>query len=163
MKAKNQNKLISAVLMTVLGILFIVFKNEVISIALTVLGVLLVVQAILDFIHKAYVSGVIRAVIGALILVFGIGNLLVTVALYVMAAVLLVYGILQLIGALKALNKNSSLLAKIFAFLEPAVCLFIAVCLLFNQGGTIAWVFIVAGIFLIIDGVIALIDCLANK
>jgi uncharacterized membrane protein (DUF2068 family) len=100
---------------------------------------------------------------GALILVFGLGNLLVTVALYVIAAVLLVYGILQLIGALKALNKKSKLLAKVFAFLEPAVCIFVAVCLLFNQGGTVAWVFIVSGIFLIIDGVIALVDCLANK
>ena len=163
MKAQNQNKLISAILMTALGVLFIIFKNEVISIAMTVLGVLLVVQAILDFIHKAYVSGVVRAVMGALILVFGLGNLLVTVALYVIAAVLLVYGILQLIGALKALNKKSKLLAKIFAFLEPAVCIFVAVCLLFNHGGTVAWVFIVSGVFLIIDGVIALIDCVANK
>lgn len=163
MKAQNQNKLISALLMTVLGVLFIIFKNDVIGVALTVLGVLLVVQAVLDFVHKAYVSGVIRAVMGALILVFGIGNLLVTVALYIIAAVLLIYGILQLIGALKAITKKSKLFAKIFAFVEPAICLFVSICLLFNQGGTVAWVFIIAGVFLIIDGVLALIDCVANK
>ena len=163
MKAQNQNKLASALLMTVLGVLFIVFKNDVISVALTVLGVLLVIQAVLDFVHKALVSGVVRAVIGALILVFGLGNLIVTVALYVIAAVLLVYGILQLIGALKALTKKSNFIVKIFAFIEPAICLFVAICLLFNQGGTVAWVFIISGIFLIIDGVLSLIGCLFNK
>lgn len=161
MKAQNQNKLVSAVLMTVLGVLFLIWKNGVVSIAMTVLGALLIVQAILDIVHKAYVSGAIRAAIGVAIIVFGWA--LVTITLYIMAAVLLIYGILQLVGALKDLDKDSKLLAKILAFIEPAICLFISICLLFNQGGTISWVFIVAGIFLIIDGVVALVGCLANK
>lgn len=161
MKAQSQNKLLSAILMTVLGILFLIWKGSVVSIAMTVLGVLLIVQAILDVIHKSYVSGVIKGVLGVAIIVFGWA--LVTITLYIMAVVLLIYGVLQLVDALKGLDKDSKLLAKVLAFLEPAICLFISVCLLFNQGGTISWVFIVAGIFLIIEGIISLLGCLANK
>ena len=161
MKVKNQNKLIAAILVTVLGLLFLIWKGGVISIAMTVLGVMLLVQAVLDVIAKDYTAGAIKAVLGVAIIVFGWAFL--TIALYVMAAVLLVYGILQLIDAYKAYPKQKSLTAKIVGFIQPAIYTLIAVCLLFNQGETVSWVFIIAGIFLIVQGVLALIDCVTSK
>lgn len=161
MKTQSTSKLIAAILMTVLGVLFIVLKNDVISIGMTVLGTMLIVQAVLDLIGKRYVTAVIKAVIGVFIIV--LGWVFLTVALYVMAAVLLIYGILQLIDVVKALPTLKTVLAKVVGFIQPVVCLVIALCLLFNQGGTIAWVFIFSGIFLVIQGVLALIDCLATR
>lgn len=161
MNVKNQNKLIGALLLTVLGILFLIWKGGVISIAMTVLGVMLIVQAVLDLIAKNYVPCVVRGVLGVVIIVFGWA--FVTVALYIMAAVLLIYGILQLIEAIKAYPKQKNAVSKIVGFIQPAVCILISVCLLFNQGGTISWVFIIAGIFLIVQGVLGLIDALTSK
>ena len=161
MKAKNQNKLISAILITVLGVLFLIWKSDVISVAMTVLGVMLIVQGILDLVHKNIVSGVIRVALGILIIVFGWA--FVTIALYVMAVVLLIYGIMQLISTIRNLASEKSLVAKIVGFIQPALYLVIAACLLFNQSGAITWVFILSGIFLIIQGVLALIDCLSSK
>ena len=161
MKSKSTSKLIAAILMTVLGILFIVFKNDIIGIGMTVLGAMLIIQAVLDLIGKNYVSAVIKAVIGVLLIV--LGWLFVTVALYIMAAVLLIYAILMLIEVIKALPKLKTALAKVVGFIQPVGYLVVALCLLFNQGGTVAFVFILAGIFLIIQGALALVDCLATR
>ena len=161
MKSQRINDIIAAVLLTVLGIIFIVWKSVVIGIAMTVLGVMLIVQGVIDLVGRMFVSAVIKAVLGILIISFGWA--VAEIALYVMAVVLLVYGIIQLVGAIKMLRVLRSTVAKIFGFVQPCMCLFIAISLLFNQGGTVATVFIVAGVFLIIQGVLALIDCLVKR
>lgn len=161
MKDQSKSKLISAILMTVIGVLFIVLKSEVISIGMTILGVMLIVQAILDLINKKFASAVIRGVIGALVIV--LGWLFVTVALYIMAAVLLICGVLQLIDVIRSLPHFKSILAKIVGFIQPAVYIVIAVFLFMDQGKALSWVFILGGVFFIVQGALALIDCLANR
>lgn len=161
MKDQSKSKLISAILMAVIGILFIVLKNDVISIGMTVLGIMLIVQAILDLVGKRFAMAVVKGVIGVLIIV--LGWLFLTVALYIMAAVLLICGVLQLIDVIKSLPHFKSLLGKVVGFIQPAVYIVIAVFLFMDQGKTVSWVFILAGIFFIIQGALALIDCLANR
>ena len=161
MKNFNSNKLISALLTMIVGILFLIWKGGIVSIAMTVAGVLLIVSAVLNLIRKNYTSGVISAVFGVLVLVFG--WLFVTVALYILAAILLIYGILQLIELAKKGFKRMSTLTVVIRLAQPVVCVLVAACLLFNQGGTISWVFILSGIFLIVQGAFALIDCLGLK
>lgn len=162
MKAQSRNQLVAAILMTVLGILFIVLKNDVISIGLTVLGVMLIVQAIIDIVNRQYVPAVIKAVIGIIVIL--LGWVFVKVAIYIMAAVLLIYAILQLIMVIRLLSSAKNVLVKALGFVQPVIYIVISCCLLFNQGGTIAWMFILSGIFLIIQGIIALIQCvLYNK
>jgi hypothetical protein len=80
-----------------------------------------------------------------------------------MAAVLLIYAILMLIEVIKALPSTKTLLAKIVGFIQPVGYLVVALCLLFNQGGTVDWVFILAGIFFIVQAALALVDCLATR
>lgn len=161
MKSQSRNQLIAAILMTLLGILFIVLKNEVIRVGMTVLGVMLLVQALFDVIGKQYIPAAIKAVIGVLVIV--LGWVFVKVAIYIMAAVLLIYAILQLVMVIRALPATNSTLAKILGFVQPVIYLVISCCLLFNQGGTMSWVFIISGIFLIIQGVLALIASLVNN
>ncbi|MBQ9782518.1 MAG: DUF308 domain-containing protein, partial [Clostridia bacterium] len=127
-------------------------KGGVIGIAMTVLGVGLIVWAVLDLIDKNNTSGIIKLIAGIVVIVFG--WTLASIVLYVMAALLLVYAVYQLYQLITGKVKD------FVKFIEPGVMALIAILLLFNQGGTIAWVFIVAGIFLIVEGALALINCI---
>ena len=161
MKEQKQNKIISALLTTALGLIFLIWKDGVIGVAMTVLGALLVIQAVLHLIHKNYTSAIIKAVIGILVIVFGWA--LASAALFVMSAVWLIYGVMQLIDALKIMKNVKKTAAKVVLLIQPVIDILIAGSLLFNQSGTVAWAFILAGVFLIIQGVLALADALFTK
>ncbi len=149
---KITSNLITAILTIVIGVLFVALKGGVIGIAMTVLGVGLIVWAVLDIIDKNNTPGIIKLVAGIVVIVFG--WTLASIVLYVMAALLLVYAIYQLYELIT--NKVKDFVK----FIEPGVMAIIAILLLFNQGGTVAWVFTVAGIFLIVEGTLALINCI---
>lgn len=153
---KTSNKLLSAVLTIALGILFIILKANVVSIAMTLLGAALIVSGIIDLVHKQLAPGIVKAIIGVAVIVFG--WTLMSIAIYIMAALLLAFGVVQLVQAIK--EKQNNTMKKVLSFIEPVLMVVVACCLLFNQGGTIAWAFIVAGVVLIVEGIIALIGCL---
>lgn len=153
---KKSQKLLYAILTIVLGILFIVFKNDIIGVAMTILGVALIISAILDLVHKQIAPCVIKAVVGIVIIVFG--WTLMSAALYVMAALVLIYGILLLYQTIKNYKEIPEISDKVLSFVKPIVLTVIGICLLFNQGGTIAWVFILSGGFFIVEGIISLIQ-----
>ena len=155
---KLPNNLIVALATIVLGVLFIVLKGEVVSIAMTVLGVALIIAGVIDIVNKLTTEGVIKAVLGVALLVCG--WTLVSLALYIMAAVLLIYGILLMIEIIKNMKKSDKMVNKVLKLVEPVVMIIVAACLLFNQGGAIAWVFILAGILLIVDGALGLVNAL---
>ena len=96
---KKPEKLIGAILTVALGVLFMVFKNDIIGITMTLIGVALIVSAIVDLIHKQVTPCVIKAVVGVVVIVFG--WTLMSAALYIMAALLLIYGILLLCQTIK--------------------------------------------------------------
>ena len=160
---KVSEKIISAILTLVLGILFIVLKGQVVSIAMTILGVLLIVLGIMNLTTKLVAPGVVKIVVGALIILFG--WVLVSAALYILAALLLIFGILQLYARIKIkLNtKGARIIDTIFAYALPVICIVIAFFLFFNQGGTVDWVFIVAGVFTIIEGILMLANGLRKN
>jgi len=54
MNKLKQNKLLSAVLTVIVGVLFIIYKAQVISVAMTVVGAILIVMAIVDIINRDY-------------------------------------------------------------------------------------------------------------
>ena len=153
-------KLIPALFDIVLGILFIVLKGEVISIGMTVAGAVLVVLAVLSLIKKRIPACVVYAVLAAL--VFVAGWLFVKIALYILAAILLIHGVMQLLTLITSKRKRS-IGMTILLLITPIFNVVAGICLLFNQGGTIAWVFIVTGIFLIVEGVLALFGLLDSK
>ena len=161
MNIQKQNKLVSAALTIALGVLFILLKGQVVSIAMTVLGVALIVLAVLDLTHNLITPAVVKAVVGVVVLVFGWA--FISVALYIMGALLLIYGVLQVISAFRAAFFGKNILLTVLSLVEPAICIFAGVCLFFNQGGAIAWVFTVSGVFLIIDGILALVQGIASK
>lgn len=153
-KFSISNNLIMAIAMIALGILFIIMKAGVISIAMTVFGVALLVVAVIDLLNKDWVPCVIKAVLGIAVIVFGWA--LVDIARYILAGVLLIYGVLQVIDTVKKLKQNKTLLSKLLVLVEPVVIVAIAIFLFFN----VDILFIIAGIFFLIEGVLALIKAL---
>ena len=161
MKNANSAKLLSAALTILVGVLFLIWKGTIISVAMTVIGVLLIVSAIVNLARKRYTVGVVGAVFGVMVLCFG--WLFLSVALYVLAAILLIYGILLLIEIARRGLSRIGVLAAIVRLSQPIICILVAGCLLFNQGGAVDWVFILSGIFLIVEGVLALGDAIGLK
>lgn len=158
---KKSEKLIMTILTIVLGILFIVFKNDIIGITMTVLGIALIVSAVVDLVNKEIVPCVIKAVVGVVVIVFG--WTLMSAALYIMAALLLIYGILNLYQTIKNRHLFIDTTSKVLKCVEPVLCIVIGLCLLFNQGGTIEWVFILSGVFFIVEGIISLLQYFKEK
>ena len=148
----------SAIISVAVGLMLIIMKDDVISIALTVLGVAAIVSAILDFIHGMPNLGLIKAVIGVCILVFG--WMFVNLALYILAASIILVGLLQIFNIHKFCPVNMSFTRKILTYIKPVITVMAGACLLFNQGGTIAWIFAFTGVLLIIEGVLEIIAML---
>ena len=145
---KNLSKLASPLLSIALGVLLLVFKGGIISIALTVLGVLFIVMGVMDLVNKQNQTGLIRFIIGAVII--ALGWLLVSVALYIFAVLLVLSGAYGIF----TLTKNNKKLS--IAYIQPILLLIAGACLFFNQGTTVDWVFIVVGAVLLAQGVLAL-------
>ena len=145
-KVKFPEGLVMALFMVALGILFLVMKSGVIGLAVTILGVALLVSAVLDFLNKDLTSCITKAVIGVCVLVFG--HLFVDVAVIVVAAVVLVYGILDIVDLVKAKKKD------VVDFIKPVVVVVIAAALLISKWLVFDWLFIVIGILFLAEGVL---------
>lgn len=159
---KRTSQVISAIMTLALGILFVILKNEVIGIAMTVLGVALVILGVIDLIKLRLISGIIKILLA--VAVFVIGGLLIDVAVIVLAVVLLIYGIMTLVKRITEKKKGRGALAVILGFIEPVICIIGSVFLLTGGSGkAISWAIIVAGVLLIIDGIIGIIAACASK
>lgn len=157
----KKDAVIEGALIILLGVLFLILKADVISVAMTVLGVVLIVMAVLDLIDRNVLPAIIKAVFAVLVLVFG--WVLVQAALYIVAALLLIWGIYELYAKIKVRLKGKNFFATLLLYISPILSILIGLLLLFNQGGTVTWVFIVTGIVLIIDGVLLLCDAFKTK
>ncbi len=157
---KKTEKLIIALLTVVFGILLIVLKGSIISILMTVLGVALIVLGVMDLIGRATPSGVVKLVSGIVVIVCG--WVIVSAVLYILAALLLVTGILLLYEKIKNRFFCPTLWQTVCEYAVPVVFLVIGALLLFNQGGTVNWVFIVSGVFTVIQGGLLLVNALGD-
>ncbi len=152
----KNNKVLTGVLLSVIGLLFIILKGEIISILLTCFGILFIVNGIISIINKDMTKGIIIIVIGIITILFG--WLFITIALYVLGALLIVYGIYDLILKLNIKVIFDNTFKKVIYYLIPALYFVAGFCLFFNQGETISFVFILTGIILLINGVLIVLE-----
>ena len=150
----KKQKLIVALATILLGVLFIILKKDVIGIAMTIIGAILVIEGVIAIIKKAIFYGIIFIIIGALIITFG--WIYAKIVIYIAAALLLIYGVYELLMLLK-------LKAKPIWLANPVIKIVAAVFLLFNQEGTLDWIFIVCGVLLCIEGAFSAIYALVDK
>ena len=153
---KKSEKIISAALTVALGLPLMILQGRIISIVMTVLGVGLLVLGVMDLFHKLVPPAIIKLVAGVVIIVCGWA--IVGAVLYIVAAALLIVGILALYEKLKNRVCFKSVLQTIASYAVPGLCIVIGLLLLFNQGNTVNWVFIVSGGFTVIEGCLLLIN-----
>lgn len=154
-------KILSAILTMALGVMLIVLQGEVISIAMTVLGVGCIVLGIMDLAQKRVPPAVVHLVLGVIIIVCGWA--IVGAVLYLLAGVLLVAGILLVYEKLKLRVRCSTWHQALCEYAVPVLCIVIGILLLFNQGNTVNWVFIVCGIITLIEGGLLLVEALQTE
>ena len=91
---RGKENLIMAMLLVVLGVLFIALKGGVISIAATIMGVALIMLGVIDLINKNETPGIVKIIFGAVLIV--LGWVVVHIMLYVLAVLLIAYGAYQI-------------------------------------------------------------------
>jgi len=152
---KMSSKISSAVVSIAIGIMFIILKDDIIGITMTLIGAAAIIMAIVDFVNKQIRPGVIKSIIGVAVLV--LGWVLVDIALYLIAGVLIVLGISQIVSAVK-LSALCNSVQKVFMFIKPVATLAAGLCLFFNKGGTMDWIFILVGVLILVEGLLSLAD-----
>ncbi|MBQ8885472.1 MAG: hypothetical protein IJY62_03800 [Clostridia bacterium] len=155
---KTSEKLVSALLTVLLGVLFIVMKGGVVSVAMTILGAVLIVLGVLNLIDKQVAPAVVKIVIGALIIVCG--WLIVRVVLYIVAALLLIYGILDLYARIKAGLKCDNVWKTVIVYAKPVLMIVLGLLLFLSS---LDWIFVLVGICAILEGALMLFDLLKKE
>lgn len=153
---KKTEKMVSALLTIALGVLLIVLKGSVISILMTVLGVGLIAFGLVDLCNRLIPPAVVKIVVGAIVILCG--WVIVEAVLYVLAAALLIVGILLLYEKITSKIVCPTFWQTVCEYAVPVVFILIGIFLLFNQGNTVDWVFILSGSFTIIEGGLLLVN-----
>lgn len=152
---KVSSKISSAIISIAVGLMFIILKDDIIGIALTLVGIGAIIMAVVDFVNRQTQNGVIKAIIGVTVLV--LGWVFVDIAVYIIAGALIVLGISQIIAAVR-LSVFGNSLQKVFMFIKPITTLAAGLCLFFNKGGTMDWIFILSGVLILVEGLLSLAD-----
>lgn len=149
-KALNNQAIINAIALIVLGILFCIFRAGMINVLLTIVGVVLIALGIYDIVKKLYVNAIIEIILGIAVIVCGWTIL--DIALLVLGIGLAIYAIYQIIMMAKKLNKKNW-----FMVIKPIITLLVAIFLIVAKWVLVDWIFIVIGVIFIINGVLALL------
>lgn len=154
---KVNDKFITGILAIVIGVMFIVMKGEILSLAITAIGIAAIVMGIVDISKDNNKSGIVKIVAGVIIITCG--WIFAGIMLYIIAALMIVYCLYSLVSSLKTDGYPMSTGWAIKTYAKPGIGLIAGICLLLNQAGTVSWAFIVAGIIFIAEGVITLSEC----
>ena len=149
-KKKTDSALISALLYMVLGVLLIVFRSQMLGIAMTIAGIIFVVSGILEVVKKNWAGGAVSLIIGIAILV--LGWVATQIVLLVLGILIALKGIIALVEALG--KKRTTLLGVLFPMLTIVVGLMLA----FGNGLDI--LLVICGVLLALDGAIGLLNSL---
>ena len=152
---KRTEKIIAGLLTIVLGVLLIVLKGSVVSVLMTALGVGLLAFGVVDLWNQLIPPAVVKLVVGAIIILCG--WVIVEAVLYVLAGVLIILGILILYEKIKCKAVCPTVWQTICDYAVPVFFILMGILLLFNQGSTLAWVFVLSGVFTIIEGGLLLV------
>ncbi len=149
-RSKSNNILLTAILYIVVGLLFCIFKGEILKWGIIVAGIVLLVIGVVGIVKKNYVEGIIMSALGVILILAGW-----SIAKYLLIALgvfLAIKGIIDLCKALTAKKKKKNILAIIGAI----VAIVIGIMLAFSALTDFDILLIIGGIVLIVDGILLL-------
>ena len=158
---KKSEKITAAILTMVVGVLLIAMQDNFIGLLMSIAGVCLIVLGVVDIFHHFIPPAVVKIVSGILIIVCG--WVLVEAVLYVIAAMLLIAGVLLLYDKIRKRVVCDSLFKTILEYALPSVFILIGIFLLFHQAVALEIIFVVTGILTLIEGAILLIEAFEEE
>lgn len=158
---KQSKKIISAILTTVVGVLLIIMKGNFIGLLMTIVGGGLIILGVVDIFHRLLPPAVVKIVAGILLIVCG--WTLVRAVLYILSAILLIGGILILYDKIKSKCKCEKLMYTICEYASIGIAIFIGILLLFHQAKAVDVIFVISGIFTVIEGGLLLLSTFTNE
>ena len=158
---KKSEKIVAALLTMFIGVLFMILKAAFIELLMTVAGLCLIVVGIIDIINKVVPTAVVKIVAGTLIIICGWA--IVEAVLYILAGILLVFGILLLYYKIKNNVRGCNLWQTFIEYATPSICIAIGILLLFHSVTVVNFVFITSGILTFIEGGLLLYEAVATE
>ena len=152
---KKSEHIISAIFTIAIGVLLMIMKGEMISVFMTILGVSLIVLGLIDLLDKNIPFAVVKIVVGGVVIFFG--WTIVSAVVYILAALVLIVGVLALYDCVRFRLRCIRGKEALKILIEPVVCILIGLVLFFNKWD---WVFVLAGLFTILEGGLLLFDAL---
>ena len=143
---RTPSDIYTSLLYVIVGVLLIIFRNQMLGWAMTISGVFFIVSGILDVLKKNYTGGAISLVVGISIIVFG--WLLAGIVLLVLGILIAVKGGVALFDVLR----RKRVYARDIIF--PAATMVAGLVLAFGNGLEI--LLVVAGVLLAADGFLGL-------
>ena len=145
----------------VFGVLLIIMQDNFIGILMTIAGVCLIALGAVDIFQSFIPPAVIKFVSGILIIICG--WVLVEAILYVIAALLLIAGILSLYDKIRKGVKCNAMWQTILVYALSCICILIGVLLLFHQAFTVKIIFILSGSLTVIEGGLLLVEAFQEE
>ena len=158
---KKSEKIITSCLTILLGILLIVLKEDLLGILMTLVGVGLIILGIMDLLSRAIPTALVKMVGGVVIIVCGWA--LFSAVLYILAAVLLILGLLLIYYKFKHKIVGRTPFYTFCEYIVPVFYLIIGGLLLFNQAGSVNVILVICGVLTIIQGGLFLFNSLTSK
>ncbi len=147
---KRTEKFIAAITTIALGVLLIALKGDTVQILTSIFGVMVLVLGVLDLVAKDTRIGLAKCAVGIFILAFG--WLLLSAILYVVAVLLLIAAIWWICDLWRSRCFYLLSWRSIILYVQPILLALVGIFLLFHQGEAMDWIFVVAGIFTVIEG-----------
>lgn len=153
---KKSDRIIVAALTIALGFLLVVLQSDIVSILTTVLGITLVVFGCIELFRNRVPPAVVKIVSGALLVLCG--WVVVNAVVYILAAAVLLVGVLSLYETLKAHATCLTLWQTISAYAVPSLLVLIGVILFFCGNEESEWVYVCSGVLTTLLGGVLLAD-----
>ena len=145
---------ITAISLIIVGILCCVFRAGMLNVIVTTIGVLLMAIGLYDvFVHKETVLGIIAAVAGIVVIIFG--WTIAEAALILTGIIAIIYGIFIFVKNIGTV-KTGGAFAKAVAVVKPLVMIIFGILLIVAYNVMADAMMIALGIFSIIGGVLML-------
>ena len=158
---KRSEKIITAILTMIFGILLMVMQDNFIGLLMTIAGLALIVLGVVDIFQHFIPPAVVKMVSGILIIVCG--WVLVEAILYILSALLLIAGILLLYDKIRKRVLCDTLWWTVLEYALPCVAILMGGLLLFHQALTVEIIFIFSGLLTLIEGVLLLVEAFENE
>ena len=155
---KRSEKIITAILTMIFGILLMVMQDNFIGLLMTIAGLALIVLGVVDIVQHFIPPAVVKIVSGVLVIVCGWA--LLEAVLYIVSALLLIAGILLLYDKIRKRVHCDVLWQTILEYALPSVCIVIGILLLFHQAVAVEIIFIISGLLTLIEGALLLVEAL---